>query len=113
MTPKETLQVNGVTIRRQPPIVGDYCRVPRSGRANWSCGYRATTCKGESTKCPRCHFQYCGHHYKGHVSTILAPPDVWMSLMRKLRENLEDAGRKRVKVPDVDAIVAEYVPEAE
>jgi len=89
--PLETLEWNGRTIRVQPPIVGDVCITPRSGRAKWPCGYRASTCNGDSTQCPRCRFRYCQHHYPGHYRRILCPVDTWMAFAKHLRERLDKA----------------------
>lgn len=91
--PRQVLVVDGVSIRRQPPIVGDWCNTPRSGRADWDCGYKAGTCKGQKRVCPRCHFGFCERHFPGHFRGFYAPPDAWNRMMTELREEMKAAAK--------------------
>ena len=102
----------GVLVSKQPPVVGDYCRVPYSGCEDRACGYEAATCRGDSQKCPRCRYRYCEQHTPTHKRAFQFPPDSWKSVRKQYREQLDaiagggsrkKRGRKRlrIKVPDL------------
>lgn len=100
--PQEYLYWNDRIIRWQPPIIVSYCSVPRSHRSDWPCGYKAQTCRGEPTTCPRCRFSFCERHFAGHIVNFEAPPDVWLTFRKRLAAALTEVGerrRKRIRVP--------------
>lgn len=103
--PVEVLEVLGRTIRRQPPVVVQYCRTPRSGRASWPCGYRAASCHGQANKCPTCAFSYCDHHLPLHVTRLYVPPDAWNTTVKRLLAAMEacarNGGRTPIRAPQV------------
>lgn len=111
--PREVLEIDGAVIRRQPPIVGDYCSVPRSGRARWNCGYYAITCEGTGRRCPRCHFSYCEKHFSTHIREILAPPDTWNEFMRYLNDRMRAvaAGNRNAPIRAPKPPITEEEPE--
>ncbi len=104
--PQEQLMWKNTIVRWQPPIVASWCSVPRSRRAEWPCGYKATTCKGDSIQCPRCLFNYCDHHFNGHIRTTLIPVDPWRSFRESLSRALDEIHakpRRRINIPKPNA----------
>ncbi|MHB8632754.1 MAG: hypothetical protein ACYDBQ_02135 [Thermoplasmatota archaeon] len=89
--PKLKLERNGIVIREQPPVVGDYCKTPHTGNVDAPCGYQAATCRGEPAACPRCGFAYCEAHYPTHTKAFEAPPDAWKAIMKRLNAGIERA----------------------
>jgi hypothetical protein len=107
--PREHLVVEGVVLRRQPPIIIEWCKTPESANVRSPCGHAARTCVGASQACDRCGFTYCQAHFGPHIRRDVAPRDAWQTMVRKLRRALEKAARRRaariapIPVPDLEA----------
>ncbi len=100
--PAETLQVEGRTIRRQPPYVVHVCRAPPSGRASWACCYKNAKCSDGSAKCQACRYRFCKYHFMMHMKLVHVPPEAWRSFNRELHNQLMQVAqgtRKRVRLP--------------
>ena len=97
--PLRDLRVGGLVVRRQPPIVGDYCVTPTGRRAWTPCGYESALCQGPTTVCGRCRFPYCAQHYPHHTRSFTGPPDTVLRfmawLLRALDEIRKSQGRNR------------------
>jgi hypothetical protein len=85
------LVIHGKTVRRQPPVVGDYCWPPSSGKVDAACAYESAACTaGQRDRCKRCGFPFCANHFPQHIRKIPAcPPDAWRSTMQRLRHGLD------------------------
>lgn len=81
---KTTYVIDGVEVRRQPPVIVWACVPPSSGKVQAPCGYEALSCKGESQLCGECGFTYCEQHLGAHRKRYELPPDGWRTITRAL-----------------------------
>lgn len=97
--PLRDLRIGSLVVRRQPPIVGDYCITPTGRRAWTPCAYESALCQGETAVCDRCHFPYCAQHFSHHKRSFMGPPDTVLRFMGWLQRALEEIrktdGKKR------------------
>lgn len=81
--PRLSLVWRGVEIRRQPPIVGDFCNVPATREVPWECP--VDSCGAGGPNCGRCGYTYCENHFPGHVRPLLVPPDAFHTFLKRLK----------------------------
>ena len=84
MPPKCDIRLGAIVLRRQPPVVGVWCKPPSS---TWTapgvCGHHSDACKGELAACDLCGFTYCARHYPKHRRRFECPVDVWLNFNRR------------------------------
>ena len=83
--PKHDVRIGDVIIRRQPPVVGVFCKAPDSkGSRRAVCVFPSKVCDGPSETCRMCRFPFCAAHFPKHLRRFTVPQDVWKAFHRRL-----------------------------
>jgi predicted nucleic acid binding AN1-type Zn finger protein len=84
--PKRNIAIGSVVLRRQPPVVIDWCKPPTPEKAgDAACVSRDHGCDGATTVCSLCRFPYCAAHLRRHRFLTDYPTDLWQKFSRKRR----------------------------
>jgi hypothetical protein len=102
MEPKRNISVGPVVLRRQPPVVGQWCSPPTSKKAHeQQCVYRNAACGEGSKTCDLCFFPFCDEHYRVHSRRFEMPADVWREILSRKKRWLTLVSAKRTRQPKI------------
>lgn len=109
MSPKPDIRNGPHLIRKQPPVVGQWCLPPSSGHVESPCAHYASTCEGDSRRCDLCGWPFCQTHYPRHTRRFECPRDIWLLFDARRRSWYERVTADPKQRPKVDV----HFPEAE